>query len=309
MSTMAKGYSAPPGGGSAAAGTAEQVAEGVLALTAPNPSPMTHTGTRTYILGDARLTVVDPGPDDPAHLARIDAAAAGRPVERVVVTHAHLDHSPLAARFAARGAEIVGRRWDAGRSALMGRLARDLPELGGGEGVDRGFAPDREPADGETIPCEGGDLRVLHTPGHMASHLALDRGDALLVGDTVMGWASTLISPPDGDLTQFLETLDRLESLGRRRLLPGHGDAVEDGTERIRGLRAHRLAREVAILDALGEPARIEDLLPKVYADADRCLWPAAARNLLAHLLRAAEAGFVRADPAPHLAATWTRLV
>jgi glyoxylase-like metal-dependent hydrolase (beta-lactamase superfamily II) len=190
----------------------------------------------------------------------------------------------------------------------MARLARELPELGGGEGVDRAFAPHRSPGEGEVIPCDGGALHVLHTPGHMASHVALDRGDVVFTGDTVMGWASTLISPPDGDLAQFLDTLDRLEALGARRLLPGHGAAVEDGRARIRALRAHRLSREGAILDALATPSRIKDLLPVVYAEVDRRLWPAAARNLLAHLIRAAAIGLVEADPAPHPAAVWTRL-
>jgi glyoxylase-like metal-dependent hydrolase (beta-lactamase superfamily II) len=283
------------------------VAEGVLALTAPNPSPMTQTGTRTYLVGDARLTVVDPGPDDPAHLAAIDAAARGRPIERVVVTHAHLDHSPLAARLAARGAEVIGRPWDAGRSAAMARLARELPEIGGGEGVDRAFAPHRAPADGEAIPAEGGALRVAWTPGHMASHVSLHRGDVAFTGDTVMGWASTMISPPDGDLGQFLASLDRLEAAGPARLLPGHGAAVENGVARIRALRAHRRAREDAILGALAAPARIANLLPAIYGDTDRRLWPAAARNLLAHLIHARERGLVEADPKPHPHALWSR--
>ena len=277
-------------------------------MVAPNPSPMTLNGTNGYVLGRRDVAVIDPGPDDPGHRAALEAAVAGRPVRAVIVTHPHLDHSPGAAPLAARlGAPVLAfGRAEAGRSATMRALEG---AVGGGEGVDRGFAPDRTLADGDAVTGDGWSLEALHTPGHMASHLSLhwrERGETF-TGDTVMGWASTLISPPDGDLGQFMASLVRLARLGARRFHPGHGDPVEDPGGRCRALRDHRLAREAAILAALDAPRRIPELVATIYADTPPALHGAAARNVLAHLVHLSETGRVRADPAPHPDATWHR--
>lgn len=288
--------------------SATQVESGLLRLVAPNPSPMTAEGTNSFVLGGDDVAVIDPGPAIASHLDAIVAAVAGRPVRAVLVTHPHLDHSPGARALARRlGAPVLAfGPPDAGRTPLM----RSLQGLNGGEGVDEGFRPDATLADGEHVGGDGWRLRALHTPGHMASHLAFEwvEARAVFTGDVVMGWASTMISPPDGDLGQFMATLDRLEALDARRFHPGHGAPVDAPAARCRLLREHRLAREAAILATLGRAATIPALVEAVYGDTPPALRGAAARNVLAHLLALLEREVVGADPAPGPAATWRRL-
>ncbi|PWJ10903.1 MBL fold metallo-hydrolase [Jannaschia seohaensis] len=282
---------------------------GLRRLVAPNPSPMTETGTNSYVLGTTDLAVIDPGPDDAAHLAALERAVAGRPVRAVIVTHSHLDHSPGAAPLADKldAPVLAFGPSEAGRSAVM----RGLDGLvGGGEGVDAGFRPDERLADGALVTGEGWTLEALHTPGHMANHLSLhwrERNETF-TGDTVMGWASTLISPPDGDLGQFMASLDRLEALEARRFHPGHGAPIDASSARCRALRTHRLGREAAVLAALSRPQRIADLVPQIYADTPPPLHGAAARNLLAHLVHLEQTGRVAAAPDIHPDALWQRL-
>lgn len=279
-------------------GTALTLEPGVRLVLAPNPSPMTERGTNTWLLGEGRVSVLDPGPADPGHLAAILAALApGERVERVLVSHAHLDHSPLARPLAAAtGAPVLAfGPAGAGRSVRMAALAG--LDLGGGEGIDAGFAPDESLPDGAALDLNGEALAAIHTPGHLGNHLSFLWGDRLFSGDTVMGWAPSLVSPPDGDLTDFMASLDRLEALGPVRLFPGHGAPVADGAARIRALRAHRLGREAAVLAALAEGAAgMPDLLERVYADVPRAMHPAAARNLLAHLIDLGHRGRASVD-------------
>lgn len=175
--------------------------------------------------------------------------------------------------------------------------------------MDAGFAPDATLADGDELAGDGWTLRALHTPGHMASHLCFHwvEADATFTGDTVMGWASTLISPPDGDVGQFLASLDCLEALGATTFHPGHGASVEAPAARCRALRDHRHAREAAILAALDGTDTIPALVGAVYADTPPGLREAAARNVLAHLVHLWERGTVEADPAPGPRAAWRR--
>jgi len=284
---------------------------GLRLVLAPNPSPMTERGTNTWLLGEGAVTVLDPGPADPGHLRAILAALApGERVARILVSHAHLDHSPAARPLAqATGAPVLAfGDARAGRSARMAALAG--AGLGGGEGVDAGFIPDEALPDGTELDLGGEALRAVHTPGHFGNHLCFLWGHRLFSGDMVMGWAPSLVSPPDGDLTDFMASLDRLEALGPTRLYPGHGAPVADGPARIRALRAHRRGREAAILAALAQAPRtgerLSRLLPRVYADTPVALHPAAARNLLAHLVDLDHRGHLRldlanpADPAVH---------
>lgn len=170
-----------------------------------------------------------------------------------------------------------------GRSARMAALA---PELGGGEGVDAGFAPDRRLACGDTVSGPGWAISALHTPGHMGNHLCFRWGDLVFSGDHVMGWASTLVSPPDGDMTDYMTSLDRLARAGARQLLPGHGAPVDDPAGRIAALAAHRRDREAQILAALATgPADCTALAARIYTDTPAPLMRAAARNVLAHLV------------------------
>ncbi len=261
----------------------------VRRVRAANPSPLTATGTNSYILGSGHVAIIDPGPALPGHLdALLAALEAGERVSHIIVTHAHLDHSALAPALAARtGAEVLafGRATD-GRSEAMARLVAGGAEPGGGEGLDHAFAPDRSLADGETVGHATWSVTAVHTPGHIGGHLCLAAGDLLFSGDHVMGWASTIVSPPDGDMTDYMASLDRLRIGAWRRFLPGHGDPVEAPAERIDALLAHRRMREAAILDALATgPLGLAELVACVYADTPPGLLAAARRNALAHLI------------------------
>ncbi|MFC3169611.1 MBL fold metallo-hydrolase [Paracoccus fontiphilus] len=264
----------------------------LLRILAPNPSPLTGPGTNTFLLGGEGVAVIDPGPDDPGHLAAIVAAGRGR-ISHILVTHAHRDHSagaPALARMTGAPVLAFGDAL-AGRSPMMQRLAGAA--TGGGEGLDLDFAPDIALRDGDMV--EGADwcLTALHTPGHAGGHLSFLWGDQILCGDVVMGWSSTIISPPDGDLGDYLRTLDRLAQFGPRRLLPAHGDPIESPQARLAELATHRRLRTAQILAALREgPADAATLARRLY-DVAPALLPAATRNVLAHLLALAQIGAV----------------
>lgn len=268
-------------------GTPLSLEPGLRLVLAPNPSPMTERGTNTYLLGEGAVTVIDPGPADPAHLAAIRATLQpGEHIAAILVSHSHKDHSPGARPLAqATGAPVLAFGDSlAGRSARMAALAR--ADIGGGEGVDTGFAPDACLPDGAEIEAGGRPLRAVHTPGHLGNHLCFLWGDALFTADHVMRWAPSLVSPPEGDLTDFMASLDRIEALGALRYYPGHGAPVEDGQARTRALRDHRRGREAAIRAAIGRGATaLPAITEAVYADVNPALLPAAARNVLAHLI------------------------
>lgn len=271
---------------------AEDLGDGLRRLVAPNPSPMTERGTNTYLLGKSRVTVIDPGPDLAAHLDAILSAVGRGRVERILVTHAHLDHSALAPRLAARtGAEILAfGDAAAGRSPRM----RPLTGLGGGEGIDREFVPDTALDDGATVRTEAGSLQALWTPGHFGNHLSFLWGQTAFSGDLVMGWSSSIVSPPDGDVAQFIASCRRLLGAGPSILHPGHGAPVTAPGERIKWLVAHRLQRENEVLTALAKgPATADALARRIYVDLAPDLLPAAARNVLAHLVDLADRGQV----------------
>lgn len=283
------------------AGVIEWLEPGLRRLLAPNPSPMTHWGTNTYVLGEGAVTVIDPGPALPAHYdALLAGLAPGETVARLLVTHAHLDHSPLARPLAeATGAPVLafGRAED-GRSEVMERLAAQGLS-GGGEGVDTSFAPDVTLTDGDRIALgDGRSLEVLHTPGHMAGHLSFALGDAVFTGDHVMGWASTLISPPDGDLAAFLASCQRLLLRDDRIYYSAHGAPIEAPAARLAWLIAHRKTRESHILAELATgPATIRALAHAIYTDTPPALIPAAERNIFAHLIDLTSRNRVRATP------------
>lgn len=272
------------------AGRIRDLASGLRIVLAPNPSAMTHLGTNTYILGDqGRCAVIDPGPDDPGHLQAVLAAIGTAEVSHILVTHSHRDHSAMARRLSrASGAPVLAfGDSGAGRSAAMRRLvAGGLAS--GGEGVDSDFAPDVLLQDGQTVVGDGWLLRVLHTPGHMGNHICLDWDGALFTGDHLMGWAPSLVSPPDGDLTDFMASCRRLAAAPWQIAYPGHGEPVEDVAGRLAWLIGHRLEREGQILGTLAlHPGGLSlpALTALVYTDTPAHLHPAATRNVLAHLI------------------------
>ena len=277
----------------------ERPEPGLRRVLAPNPSAMTFTGTNTWLLGEGAVTVIDPGPDLPVHLAAIlGALGPGERVARILVSHAHLDHSGLApALKAATGAPVLAfGPARAGQGAAMAALAA-AGLTDGGEGIDEGFRPDTALADGAVLDTAAGPVRALHTPGHLPNHLCFRWGDAVFTGDTVMGWATSLVSPPEGDMAAYMASLDRLVGQGARVFYPGHGPAVTDPATRLAELVAHRRAREAQVLAALAAGGgTAADMAAAIYTDTPAALRPAAARNVLAHLIDLSGRGLARAD-------------
>lgn len=292
-------------------GAPEELGGGIRRVLAPNPSPMTHTGTNTYLVGTRGLAVIDPGPDDARHLAAIlGALGPGQEITHILVTHAHVDHSPLAARLAREtGAPVLGYGpASAGRSAVMEELAA-TGLAGGGEGVDDGFSPDRTLGDGEEIAGDGWRIAAHWTPGHFGNHMCFALGEAVFTGDLVMGWASSLVSPPDGDLSDFMASCRRLQPLGAGVFHAGHGAPIRDPAARLGWLIAHREAREAAIVEGLREgPATAHALTRAIYTDTPAPLLPAARRNVLAHLIDLVQKNRAAPVGALHEDATFTLL-
>ncbi|GHF55698.1 MBL fold metallo-hydrolase [Seohaeicola zhoushanensis] len=292
-------------------GPAVTLEPGVRRIVAPNASPMTYRGTNTYLVGTGDLAVIDPGPASRPHLEAIVAAIEpGQKISHIIVTHTHTDHSPLAADLAARtGAPILAfGTAHAGRSPVMSRLA-EAGLAGGGEGIDHAFRPDVTLADGEIVEGDGWTLEVIHTPGHIGNHIALAMGDLCFTADHVMGWASSLVSPPDGDLTDFMESCRRLRARDWRVFHSGHGAPIEDPAGRVDWLVDHRLGRERQILAALEAGAATpRALAERIYTETPPSLIPAAERNVFAHLIDLTGRSLV--SPTAELAAnaTFSRL-
>lgn len=276
----------------------------VRGVLAANPGPLTGPGTTTWLVGTEAVAVIDPGPDLPGHVEAILAAAGGR-ISHILVTHAHLDHSQAAPRLSrACGAPVLGfGPAEAGRSPMMQRLAAE-GSLHGGEGVDAGFRPDVTLADGDTVEGPDWSLIALHTPGHMGNHLSFvlpgnssaAEDPRIFCGDLVMGWATTLISPPDGDLIDFMRSLERLAALRPSELLPAHGSRIAYAAARLGELADHRRTRTAQILAVLqSRPATAAELAQGLY-DVPPSMLPAAARSVLSHLLALHELGAVVSD-------------
>lgn len=278
------------------------LAPGLRRLRAANPGPMTGTGTNTYLLGTRDVAVIDPGPDTDAQPGAIEAALGeGAELRAVLVTHAHRDHSALAPRLAARWSAPVLAFGNAvaGRTPRMAKLAAE-GLTGGGEGVDAGFVPDELLADGQRLSGTDWALTALWTPGHMANHLCFLWQDTVFTGDLVMGWATSLVSPPDGDMGAYMRSCQRVAELAPARLYPGHGAPVDAPAGRLAELLAHRTARERALQEALKRGlGRLPDLVGAVYGALEPAVAAAAARNLLAHLIDLEERGLVIAHPGP----------
>ncbi|MCF2872679.1 MBL fold metallo-hydrolase [Octadecabacter sp. G9-8] len=269
------------------AGVAVQLEPDLACLLAPNPSPMTYWGTNTYLLGHDSIAVIDPGPLNDAHMTALIGAIGGRRVSHILVTHSHLDHSPLARPLSdATGAPIFAfGNSDAGRSDVMTQLAQ-TGLMGGGEGVDTTFRPDETLRDGDDIRGDGWAVCAHHTPGHFGNHMCFTHRDVGFSGDLVMGWATSLVSPPDGDLTDFMSSCATLADTGITRAYAGHGAPIPDAQSRIADLISHRKSRETQILAALAHgPATPATLTAQIYTDTAPALINMAQRNVLAHLV------------------------
>ena len=273
-------------------GVAETVAPDVRRITCANPSPYTFTGTQSYLVGRGDVALIDPGPDDPGHLRAILAALEpGERISHILVTHSHRDHSPGAAHIAAEtGAEVHAfGPHGAGLTPTMQALVESGAEIGGGEGGDTDFVPHRVLDDGDRVEGGSWGLEAIHTPGHLSNHLSfvLEGTGVVFTGDTVMGFATTLVSPPDGDMAAFMASLDKLAAReGDRLYLPGHGHPVENPADMVRYQIGHRRQRFEQILEGLGQgPRDAAALTREIYWDLQPALLPAAQRNVLASLI------------------------
>jgi glyoxylase-like metal-dependent hydrolase (beta-lactamase superfamily II) len=262
-----------------AVAVAETLHPVVRRLLAGNPSAFTYHGTQTYIVGRGEVAVIDPGPDLASHVDAILAATAGERIAHILCTHTHRDHSPATRPLkAATGARITG----------CAPLALDDDGPRADAAFDGDYAPDRVLGDGESIAGPGWTLSAVATPGHTSNHLcfALPEAGALFTGDHVMGWATTVISPPDGDMAAYMASLDRLMARDDAIYYPAHGDPVEKPQRFVRGLMGHRKQREGQILRQLAEgPQAIPALVARMYRGIDPRLHGAAGRSVLAHLL------------------------
>lgn len=257
-------------------------------VTSANPSMFTFKGTNTYIVGRGRVAVVDPGPDLPEQTEAILRAVAGETVSHIVVTHTHNDHSPgVPALVAATGAKTYA-------FGPHGAGVRRQWPFASPEGGDMSFRPDVTVPDGGTIVGDGWTLTALHTPGHISNHLCfrLEEENVLLSGDHVMAWSTSVVSPPDGDMADYMASLDRLLGRPETTYWPGHGPAVRDPQPFVRAFIAHRNEREVQIAAGLaGGPKTIPEMVRVMYADVPETLHRAAARSVLAHILRMVDDG------------------
>src|SRR5688572_16086022 len=260
------------------AGKVVQLSPLVRRLTAPNPGVMTGPGTNAYIIGTDQLALIDPGPESAPHLAAM-VEAVGKRLKWILCTHTHLDHSP--------GARALKQET---RAQVLGYGM--VPDDGR---QDRAFAPDRALRDGDVIDCGEFCLRAVHTPGHASNHLCylLEGERWLFTGDHIMQGSTVVISPPDGDMIAYLQSLEKLLALELAALAPGHGHVIDKAHDEVRKLIAHRMKRERKVIDAFAarNPATLDDLLPLVYDDVSPRIHPVARRSLHAHLLKLKKEG------------------
>jgi glyoxylase-like metal-dependent hydrolase (beta-lactamase superfamily II) len=289
-------------------GQVDQVSPLIRRVVAENPGRFTFTGTGTYIVGHGKVAVIDPGPVLPAHLEALQRALDGETVTHILITHTHGDHSPGAAPLkAATGAPTYG--FGPHPSIDVEARRGDADDTPVEERSDLAFVPDVPTADGDVIEGDGWTIEALHTPGHISNHLcfALAEEKALFSGDHVMGWSTTVIPSPDGDLGAYLDNLRRLLDRDDEIYWPTHGPAITDPHPFVRALIAHREERTTQIIERMAAgDERIDQMVPVLYADVDPALHPAAARSVLAHLLHLVSIGRVEADGTPlGLDRTW----
>jgi glyoxylase-like metal-dependent hydrolase (beta-lactamase superfamily II) len=284
-------------------GRAEEIAPGVRRILCNNPGPFTFKGTVSYIVGRGQVAIIDPGPLDQPHIDALLAAVRGETVTHIVVTHTHRDHSPAAAAIkAATGAKTYGEGpHRAARPLHIGDVKR-------GEGGDKDFVPDVALKDGEAIGGATWTLEAVTTPGHTANHMAfaLRGSDLLFSGDHVMGWSTSIVAPPDGAMSDYMASLEKLARRPEQMYFPGHGGAVRDAPRFVGQLIRHRQAREAAILKQLADgPADIPTLVRAIYIGLDPRLVGGAGLSVLAHLEDLVTRGVVATEEPPSIAGTY----
>jgi glyoxylase-like metal-dependent hydrolase (beta-lactamase superfamily II) len=275
-------------------GIPRELAPGVVRIVANNPGPFTFKGTNTYIVGTEELALIDPGPDEPAHLQAILDTIGGRRLSHVLVTHTHRDHTDgMPALLAATGARTAGF----GRRARERGSRRTSPS--GSEFVDRDFVPDVALADGGRLAGDGWSLTAVHTPGHAPDHLcfALDGTGILFSGDHVMGWNTSVIAPPEGNMAAYMGALEALAARQDRVYFPGHGGQVADPQRLVKAFLLHRRMREQAILDCIRAGTNtVRAIVPVIYRGLNPKLVNAASLSVLAHVEHLIARGLVRCD-------------
>jgi glyoxylase-like metal-dependent hydrolase (beta-lactamase superfamily II) len=287
-----------------APGTVEEIAPGVRRMLCNNPSPFTFKGTMSYIVGHGEVAIIDPGPDDESHIAALLDAVRNETVTHIVVTHTHRDHSPGAARVkAATGATVYAEGpHRAARPLHIG----EAPRLDASNDTD--FRPDHAVADGEVVSGRGFALEAIATPGHTANHMAFAlRGqDLIFSGDHVMGWSTSIVAPPDGAMSDYMASLDKLARRDESLYLPGHGDVIREAPRFVQSYIRHRQGREASILHRLAKGAAdIPTLVRAIYIGLDPRLARAAGLSVLAHLEDLVARGMVATEGTPSVAGTY----
>jgi glyoxylase-like metal-dependent hydrolase (beta-lactamase superfamily II) len=281
-------------------GQVDEVAPGIRRIVAPNPGPMTFTGTVTYIVGRGNVAIIDPGPNNAGHADAVLQAVRNETVTHILVTHTHRDHSPNVPRIRqATGAVVLGEGPHRAARPLHIGEAQALDASG-----DTDFQPDRRLTDGEVVEGKGWALEAITTPGHTANHMAyaLRDRDILFSGDHVMAWATSIVAPPDGSMRDYMNSLHKLHARSEKIYLPGHGPEIRDAHSFVQHFIEHREAREAAILRRLGkEPADIPALVRSIYIGLDPRLAGAAGLSVLAHLEDLVTRGIVATDGAPSI--------
>ena len=272
--------------------TAQQVSPLIRRLVANNPGPFTYKGTGVYIIGRGDVAIIDPGPDDDTHIEALLRAVEGERVTHIFVTHRHMDHSPAAHPLAARtGAKVY--------SSTIAPKPSDCDELRLEAGDDQLFTPDINVSDGDRFSGPGWTIEAVFTPGHTTNHMAyaLLEENALFPGDHIMGWSTTVIGPPDGDMSDYLASLEKVRDRDFTTLWPTHGPPVREVRPFVQAFIDHRLEREAQILAQMqaGKHA-IKDMVSVIYADVDKRLHPAACHSVLAHMIRLVQLGKVTCE-------------
>ncbi len=284
-------------------GLAENISPLITRITARNPGSFTFNGTGTFLIGKNNIALIDPGPDLAEHEKAIITALRGRKLTHILLTHNHLDHSALAPKLSNKfSCPVYGMKTKA--------KTHNLPDIKLEEGENKNFMPDIEIKDGDMFCGDNWSLKAMHTPGHTSNHIcfALVEENALFTGDHIMGWATSVVIPPDGDMAKYLKSLKRVYDIGFDKLYPTHGSAINNPQTFIKSYIAHRLERERQILLAIENGCeKIPEIVRLIYKDIDKRLYPAAGISVLSHLIKLVQEKRVQCDTTPSLNSTYSR--